>query len=65
MKEIDRYGSGSVMVWVGITAADRTELVSFETNVYAVVNLDKVLIPNVVSFFKKKTLRYSVVPKRQ
>ena len=35
LNEFDRYGGGSVMMWAGITASDRTELVSYESNVNA------------------------------
>ena len=49
VKQFDRY---DVMVWAEITAADRTELVKFESNVDAVVNLNYVRIPRVFLFFK-------------
>ena len=52
IKEVDRCGGGSVMIWAGITAEHRTELTIFDGNVNAAVYVNDVLLPRVVPFFR-------------
>ena len=51
--ERNRYGGGSVMVWGGITARNRTQLVIIDGNLNAATYRDDVLAPAVVPFLQR------------
>lgn len=51
VRQVDRYGGGSVMVWGGITFQNRTELVIVDGNLNSQRYCDEILAPVVVPFF--------------
>lgn len=53
VQEHDRFGGGSVMIWGGITARRRTNLVFVEGNLTAVRYRDNILATEVVNFLNQ------------
>lgn len=51
VRQVDRFGGGSVMVWGGITFNNRTDLVFVDGNLTAQRYCDEILAPVVVPFF--------------
>lgn len=51
--ERDRYGGGSVMVWGGITATHRSQLVVIDGTLNAQRYRDEILIPVVIPFLQQ------------
>ncbi len=51
VRQVDRYGGGSVMVWGGISFNNRTELVIVDGNLTAQRYCDEIITPVVVPFF--------------
>ena len=58
IKQHDRYGGGSVMVWAGITYDIRTELIRLDGRVTGVWYRDEVLRPVVVPFSRRVGRRF-------
>ena len=56
--EHDRWGGPSVMVWGGITATHRTELLFMEGNLTGVRYRDEILRPVVVPFVRRHGLTF-------
>ena len=64
VKKVDRYRGGSVMMWVGITATNRTDMVLFESKVDAGVYLDEGADPLCGFYFKENIEIFSYSNKR-
>lgn len=52
IREVDRWGGPSVMVWGGITTNDRTELVTIAGNLNAQRYVNEVLEPHLIPFMR-------------
>lgn len=54
----DRWGGGSLMVWAGITAAGRTELIHVNGNLTGARYLDEILRPVVLPFVRRHNVTF-------
>ena len=53
VKQRDRWGGGSVLVWGGIMADNRTQLHVFDRSINAQTNRDQILAPIVQPFMRR------------
>ena len=53
IKEHDRYGGGSVMVWGGITWTGKTELIRVEGNLTGQRYVDEIILPVAVPYLNR------------